>query len=620
MRIHTKLCLLSVMFLALAPLGCVPSDAQIDAEMSASRREAYLEWTAKRDRGQTAEIKMEGPLSLDDAVKVALQYNKILQMALQEREITRGDRISEYSIVLPSVGLAAGTGHREGDPGGYFDHFSYGFTVSQNLLDASIPPRLRMARLNTALTDEGIRSQVQDLISSVANTYYDVLLGQQMVEVYRESLISAETQYRMVAEKKKQETATDYDVLRAQVDVATYRANMQNAMNDVDTNRVALLKYMGASQDSEITFSDKLEFLPMRPVFERAVEIAAGLRPDLRQAELNYRLEQEAVRIARSQFIPTLGATFTQTWSQNTNRNSFGRRPWNLDFGASVNYGIDSYGGLVSAKARAKQQQINILDVQETTIKEIRQYMNSLANAEETVKALVVNQDAAREALRLVLVGYQAGVKTEVDVTDARKALTDVMGQYYNALTNHTKARLNLQIAMGVLGPTCITDAMPTKPNVPIANITEFAATDYVPPQPIPMPSASDVNLNTPRVRPEPPAAQARPAPLPAPVASTPVMAPVPVPAPVPTPVVAMPAPAPTPMPAPAAQPALSGMIMPPPPGAAPAAPPAIQTAAPQAPVQPVVAPATRPEEPKPQPLFRITTRENLPEVARARQ
>ncbi|MDR1534446.1 MAG: TolC family protein [Planctomycetota bacterium] len=530
MPIAKRLLLLAAPGLLLPILaGCLPSDAGIEDELAAGRRQAYLEWKNRRERGGEGETRVDGPLSLDDAVRVALQYNKALQAALQDREITRGNRISAYAVVFPTFGLSGGNGHAEGGRGGYLDNYSAGLSVRQPIFDAAMSPKLLSARLSTALTDERIRGQVQDLIAQVANTYYDVLLAQRLVDTHREALTSAETQFRMVSEKKRQETATEYDVLRAQVDVATYRASMQTEINNIDTNRVALLKLMGASQDSQVAFSDQLEFIPMRPVIERAVEIASGLRPDLRTSELTYRLEQEAVRLARSNFLPGLAGTFEQNWSEGAN-SAFGRNPWSFRLGASLDFGIDDYGGLVAARARARQSQIQILDTQETAVKEIRQYMNSLANAEETVKALEVNQDAAREALRLALVGYQAGVKTEVDVTDARKALTEVIGRYYQALANHTKARLNLQVAMGVLGPVRIDDNMPSPPGVPIANIAEFAVADYVPPEPFARPPPAPETgpapaAGPPAGEPAPPASRRRAAAPPPPSESLPAAA-----------------------------------------------------------------------------------------------
>ncbi|MCD7898147.1 MAG: TolC family protein [Planctomycetaceae bacterium] len=478
-------------FCLAAVAGCLPSDEQIAAETLAMRQHAYKEWKSARERGDEQSARLNGPLSLDDAIRLALRYNKELLSAMQNREIAAGERMSAYQIVLPSFQVTGNTSVVEGN-GGLFDNYSYGLSVGQPIAQgASYPAQLRQARLLTALTDEQIRAQVQTLIQTTATYYYDVLLAQHMVNTQREGLVSAEAQLRMVTERRRQETATDYDVLRAQVDVATYRARMIQAQNDIDSGRVNLLKVMGVSQDSEITFSDKLEFLPMRPVFERAVQIASANRADLRIAELNARSEQEAVRIAQSQFFPVLAATAGNT---RINSRSGGLRPTRTDWSAGLNFtwdiGIDLWGNLRSARAEEIQRQIDLLDVQETTVQEIRLQMYNLVNSEEMVKALEVNQDAASEALRLVLVGYQAGVRTEVDVTDARRALTEVQGDYYTALYNHTRNRLDLQVAMGILGPALVSDCDMLAPTVPIANIEEFAVTDYTP-NPISLPDGA---------------------------------------------------------------------------------------------------------------------------------
>ena len=492
-----KIFFLTAALAATFAAGCIPQgEDSIRQEVNYVRGRAYQEWKEARDRGETGEAKADGPISLDDAIKLALRFSKPMQKQVYEREIARGQRMSDYQVILPNATLSANYDRAEKRSAADVDRYDFGVSIRQPLWQgAYIPATLRNAQLRVALADEGIREMVQNLIADVANTYYDVLLAQHMVETHREALASAEAQLRMVTEKRKQETATDYDVLRAQVDVATYRASMISEQNNIDSSRVKLLKLMGVSQDSEITFADKLEFLPMRPVFERAVEVASCNRADLRQAEISARMEQEAIRIAESAFFPALAATFDQGFSKRNNSSDGIRRDsWQAGLEARLSFGIDNWGTLRSERARARQAEIERLNTQEQTLMEIRQEMNNLTNREEMVNALVVNQEAAREALRLVLVGYQAGVKTEVDVTDARKALTDVQGQYYQALTNHTKSRLNLQVAMGILGPALVTDGTQMKPNIPIANIEEFAATDYTPPKPISMPSSEGGN------------------------------------------------------------------------------------------------------------------------------
>ncbi|MDR1613204.1 MAG: TolC family protein [Planctomycetota bacterium] len=475
----------SLMLLAASISGCLPSDAEIESETALQRRMAYEEWKRTRERGGSSSTKVDGPLTIEDAVKLALQYNKALQQSLQDQEVTRGQRISQYAVILPSATISGGANRYEHLAGNNNIHsYSLDLTVKQPIAQgAGIPAQLRRARFETALANERIRSDIQRLIADVATTYYDVLLAQDLLATNRVAIESAEAQLRAVTERRRQGTATDYEVLRAQVDVANYRSQMLSRENDINTRRVALLKFMGVSQDSEIAFADKLEFLPMRPVFERAVEIASGLRPDLRIAELDARVAREAVRIAESAWWPALNASFSQGWGDGGGGAAWSRTRWDAGLSADWHFGVDNHGDLVSRRAEEIQKRIAVLDKQETTLKEIREYMNTLANAEEAVKALEVNQEAAREALRLAEIGYQAGARTELDVTDARKALTDVYAQYYEALANHSKARLNLQLAMGVLGPARVTPGggIPRASSVPIANIEEFAVPDYEP-------------------------------------------------------------------------------------------------------------------------------------------
>jgi hypothetical protein len=50
-------------------------------------------------------------------------------------------------------------------------------------------------------------------------------------------------------------------------------------------------------------------------------------------------------------------------------------------------------------------------------------------------------------------VGYREGIASQVEVSDARSALTTARGLYYESVYGHVVSRLNLQLAMGTLGP-----------------------------------------------------------------------------------------------------------------------------------------------------------------------
>jgi hypothetical protein len=84
-----------VLLAAVATLagGCASKDA-VYREIAASRSKDYERWLAEGAGRAANEPKISGKLTTEDAVKLALLYNKELQAAVQERSVASG-RIKE---------------------------------------------------------------------------------------------------------------------------------------------------------------------------------------------------------------------------------------------------------------------------------------------------------------------------------------------------------------------------------------------------------------------------------------------------------------------------------------------------------------------------------------------
>ena len=474
----------------LAAPGCLlpPSPEKIQEELALSRQEAYEIWKRDRD-GQQNEALLRGPLSLEDAIKAALQYNKALLQTVEQRGVARGRVIEAYQLVLPSATFTAGYEHYQqldSTPWQHLNKYSTGLTISQPLgQGASIPAAQRTARLWSSMADEQVRGMVQNVIYQTATAYYSLLLAQHLYEANRQAVLSAEAHLRVVENKQRFEVETKFAVLRTRVDLTNFRVQMTAQQNAIDMARIELLKIIGVNQESEIVLTDELTFEPMKPVFERAVEMAFTHRSDLHAADLAVGAQREAVRLAQSQWWPQFGAFFTESWakpdpqaSAAMSRNSWNNSRWVAGVQGSWTLAPWATAGQVAQqKAELRNQELARLDAQETAIRDIQQAIFSVANAEELVRSQQLNCEAADEALRLASAGYEAGKNAELDVIQARSAQTTAISNYYSALHSHAQARLSLQIAMGILGPRAgegggfVPRAAPVKPG----HIAEFA-------------------------------------------------------------------------------------------------------------------------------------------------
>jgi len=280
------------------------------------------------------------------------------------------------------------------------------------------------------------------------------LLADNLCQVNRDAVISAEAHLNDVRVKRANGVASKYDELRAQVDVANFRAELIRQENNLVLAKTSLLRILGTATDAPIRLADKLHHESVVMTLEQAVESAYANRPDLYMAELNIRMQREKLKALRGTYLPEVDLALQAA----SDRDRDGEDQWSgsqrvaIELNWAIFDGMGREGEIMAAKALLKQREIELKDVEEDVFLDVRQALLNLANAEEYVESQRLNLQHAEEGLRLAMTGYREGVNTEVEVVDARSALTEARGNYYRALYNHSVARLSLAHATGVLG------------------------------------------------------------------------------------------------------------------------------------------------------------------------
>ncbi|HQL49747.1 MAG TPA: TolC family protein [Kiritimatiellia bacterium] len=425
--------------------GCLTREALYE-DLRETRDAAYESWLRLREDGEMP-IPAE-KLSLDEAVRIALLYNKSLQAKIQEREVARGELVAAYQLALPRVDAAASTayGNRDADSA----NLSFRQPVFRG---GGATAGLRAAKLFAFWSDESVRNTVQTVIKQVTADYYGALLADNLCQVNRDAVVSAEAHLNDVRIKRVNGVASKYDELRAQVDVANFRAEMIRQENNLVLAKTGLLRTLGTATDAPIRLADELRHEPISTTLEQAIETAYANRPDLYMAELNIRMQRERVRAIRGSYLPEIDLAL----SAGTDRARDGDGEWAGTQRAALELtwplfdGFGREGQLIAARARLRQREIELKSVEEDVFLDVQQALLNLKNAEEYVESQRLNLQHAEEGLRLAMTGYREGVNTEVEVVDARSSLTEARGNYYRALYDHSMARLALQQATGTL-------------------------------------------------------------------------------------------------------------------------------------------------------------------------
>lgn len=426
--------------------GCLTRDALYD-ELLETRDAAYDAWLRLREDGDIP-VPAEN-LSLDEAVRIALLYNKSLQAKIQEREVARGQLVSAHRLALPRVDATASTAY------GSRDTDSANISFRQPLFrGGGATAALRAAKLFAFWSDESVRDTIQTVIKQVTTAYYTALLADNLCQVNRDAVVSAEAHLSDVRVKRVNGVASKYDELRAQVDVANFRAELIRQENNLVLAKTSLLRTLGTATDAPLALADQLLHAPVKTTLEEAIETAYANRPDLYMAELNIRMQREQVRALQGTYLPEIDLAF----SAGTDRARDGDDEWAgtqraaLELNWSIFDGFGREGELIAAKAKLRQREIELKSVEEDVFLDVQQALLNLKNAEEYVESQRLNLQHAEEGLRLAMTGYREGVNTEVEVVDARSSLTEARGNHYRALFDHCMARLSLEQATGLLG------------------------------------------------------------------------------------------------------------------------------------------------------------------------
>ena len=506
---------LSLLLTVILAAGCVHKLESLHESVGENRSRAYESWIAKGERDGRSQLVLGGSLSVDDALSLALANNKNIQIAVEEKARAKGQLRQGFSEMLPSLTgeasynrtspRAAVAVDANGNPiRPSRNVYNSTLTFSQPLYHGgSIFATIRSGQINALLADERVRGVVEAVSQAVAQSYYDVLLAIELYKVNKSALDSAQNHLDDVLKRKNAGVATQLDVLRAQVEVSNVHSDVIAQNNAIGLGKAQLLKLMGVSQQSEVELGSRLEYRPIKPLFEAAVKMAYENRPDLYFSELDIRLQREAVALAKSRRFPFLDFFYRYTWGR-PDPNQQQDDSWGTQslFGLNASWtffdGFQREGQIAEQEALMRQRAISLADTEEQALLELRQALISIRDAEQVLEAQKVNVERAKEGLRLAQVGFPE-VTTEVEVTDARAALVRAEGLFWQAVHTHVVARLSLQKAMGLLAPAPGSSEVPKAAPEP-GDIPQFMANGAARPDAL---NPTEVNPAAPATVPE---------------------------------------------------------------------------------------------------------------------
>jgi outer membrane protein len=384
--------------------------------------------------------------------------------ALYEANLYRAEQAR--AGILPQAGLSAGANRTQFENTNPGVDRSFGtqtatVSASQPLYRPGNWATYEQGKLQATLAQAQLEASSQDLIIRVSQAYFDVLAAQDTLAFVRAQKTAVGEQLAFAKRNFEVGTSTITDTREAQARFDLVSAQEIAGDNDLRVRRLALDTLVGRTDATPQPLASPLNVPAPQPADVNAwVDQAEASSPAIVQARTNVDIATLETDKAKAGHKPTLDLTA----SYNVTRNPSGSVTSPLNSRTNngqvgVNFNLPLFAGFatqnriretLSLEERARAD----LDAARRNVAQAtRSAYFGVVSGQGQVRALEAAEASSQSALDANRLGYQVGVRINIDVLNAQSQLfqtkRDLAQARYNVLLGH----LRLRQANGTLTP-----------------------------------------------------------------------------------------------------------------------------------------------------------------------
>ena len=412
----------------------------------------------------------ETQLSLDECIKIALNDNPTIK--IKDMEIKRVDYSHKEALgqLLPSVNfsgqytrnLAIQTIYMTTPEGstsikmGRDNTYSTGFNASVPLVMPTLWKSIKLSDNQILQNVEAARANKLSLVSQVKNAYYALLLAEDSKRAIEENHATAQFNADVFQKKFDLGTASEYDVLRARVEVTNLEPSIIEADNAIETLELQLKVLMGMDVRTDFKPSQKLDDFKMQMYNDvLATDTSLVNNTSLKSLDLQTDYLKKSLDVTRMAWYPTLNGSFNYMWNSMSNGSPFKNFDWHPSSSVGLTLTLPLFTG---GQRLYKQRQAEVAlremrwqreNLQRSLQMQVQTQMNLI---NRTVKQIESNEAGVRQATKandIMEQSFKMGVGTFIQLLDTEDALLYARLSYYQAIHDYLVAQSNLEYLLG---------------------------------------------------------------------------------------------------------------------------------------------------------------------------
>lgn len=367
------------------------------------------------------------------------------------------------------------------------NNWSAAISASQPLFEYSVFAGVGAAGKYRAWQEEVVRGTTHQVMSAVRQAYFDALLAIEELRLTEESIRRVTQTLEETRAMNRAGLASEYDVLRLEVEHQNIQSNLRRARNAVAARKRSLLIEMGLDPTTPLELEGRLNEIDLadpdantpvnrallrdagstvseRMGFETLMARARTQRSDLRQLRSSVQLEEARASVEKAQFFPTISvfSNYNLTAQENGSPNFFGETANQRTSTAAAGFrvelplfrGFSRFARVQQAQANARQNETRLARAELEAENQIRTLLDALEEARLRAASQRQAVATAVRGFEIASAEYREGIGSQLQVTDAEVALTETQVNYARAVYDYLTARAQLEYAVGTVPET----------------------------------------------------------------------------------------------------------------------------------------------------------------------
>jgi len=412
------------------------------------------------------------PLAAADLLQTyreALGNDSVYAAARAARDAGRESLPQGLAPLLPSISASAFTqmneieiGYRNALPSSNREGNTNGYNLSltQPLFNWQSIMAYKEAGFKVAQSEAVFGQATQDLIVRVAQAYFDVLASQDTLAFIQAQKKAISEQLAQAKRNFEVGTATITDTHEAQARYDLANSQEIAAQSDLEIKQRALQQIIGKFPDRLAPLKPAIELSPPKPnAMEQWVQSAEEQNFGVRVQQAAFEVAKREIERSRAGHYPALnlvGSYGSNSSSYSTTSTvNIGTDSTSHSIGLQLAIPLYSGGGVSSvvrqAVANQEKARQDLESARRSAALAVRQAYLGVTNGMAQVRALEQALVSSQSALDSNKLGYEVGVRINIDVLNAQQQLYSTKRDLAKARYDTLLAGLKLKSAAGTL-------------------------------------------------------------------------------------------------------------------------------------------------------------------------